>query len=343
MTNQEDPRATIAAASRVVALSATGSYLLSTAIAIGVAAGSGSDAPWYDGLRWALYMGAAAAVAMSLGLIFAIPRSRADFAAAASERYSSNSNLEQISDWLTKLLVGAGLVQLSSMPAWFVNAGAYLGASMSVPNAGAYCISALVFGAGVGFLAAYLWTRLRLRSLLEAGDWIAAETSKQRDIVFDELVKANAASDTPEPESALFRTADSAVSTVRRSGTTGRGRVLWVDDHPENNTSLVAALRELNIQVDLAVSTAEALQQFDAAEYALVITDLGRTENGQEHEFAGEELIKALRERKSSVPVFVYASARGNAHRERLTSAGATFVTNRPTELLSRAVRAVSA
>ena len=72
MTNHEDPRATIATASRVVAASATASYLLSTAIAIGVAAGSGSDAPWSDGLRWALYMGAPAAVAMSLGLIFAI-------------------------------------------------------------------------------------------------------------------------------------------------------------------------------------------------------------------------------------------------------------------------------
>ena len=59
----------------------------------------GSGAGWGDGLRWLLYMIAAAAVTIIVGLIFGVSRARAEFVAGASERYASNSNLEQISDW----------------------------------------------------------------------------------------------------------------------------------------------------------------------------------------------------------------------------------------------------
>src|SRR5690242_16782606 len=52
------------------------------------------------GASWALGAGAFFAVGMSAGFIFGIPR--------GSHKYV-NSNLEQISDWLTKILVGVGL------------------------------------------------------------------------------------------------------------------------------------------------------------------------------------------------------------------------------------------
>src|SRR5262245_22255856 len=81
--------------------------IIGIAGAILVAAGSpGGDV--VDGMRWAVYMLATALVAAIAGLVFGVPRARADFAPEASERYEANSNLEQISDWLTKLLVGAG-------------------------------------------------------------------------------------------------------------------------------------------------------------------------------------------------------------------------------------------
>lgn len=341
MSRQTSSQVTIDNASRVVALSASSAYLLSAAVAVGVAFGTGSPSAWSDGLRWALYMGAAAAIAMTFGLIFGVPRARAEYAAGATERYSSNSNLEQISDWLTKLLVGAGLVQLSSFPAWAVRAGDYLGAGMSVPNSGAYSVVAVLYGSGVGFLTAYLWTRLRLRSLLEAGDSIAAQASRQIDNVFEDLSRANLKSDQPEAEDQLYRTANEAVSQLRRSRRSEPGRVLWVDDHPENNSALVSALQELNIPVDVVLTTSEAMAQFSNGEYSLVITDLGRSEGGVENEFAGEDLVKQIRASKSRTPIFVYAGVRGVRFRRRLLDAGADLVTNRPTELLSRVVAAL--
>jgi hypothetical protein len=73
---------------------------------------------------------AAAAVGALLGFLFGIPRSVQETGpatavttpGAAEERiayergaYEVNTNLEQISDWLTKILVGVGLIQLGSL------------------------------------------------------------------------------------------------------------------------------------------------------------------------------------------------------------------------------------
>src|SRR5690348_5138906 len=96
----------------------------------GILVAVGAHAPWSEGLRWFLYMIATAVLALILGLIFGVPRARSEFIAGASERYASNSNLEQISDWLTKLLVGAGLVQLTSTPGRLRDLGEYLGSGM---------------------------------------------------------------------------------------------------------------------------------------------------------------------------------------------------------------------
>src|SRR5215204_5036319 len=53
-----------------------------------------------------------------LGFLFAIPQSASRNAGdvfSSSAAYRSNSNLEEISDWLTKILVGLGLVQLGRL------------------------------------------------------------------------------------------------------------------------------------------------------------------------------------------------------------------------------------
>ncbi len=85
------------------------------ALGVGVVAAllvAASGGSWADGFRWILYLLAAATLSGILGLIFGLPRALSDYQPAAAERYKGNSNLEEISDWLTKLLVGVGLVQL---------------------------------------------------------------------------------------------------------------------------------------------------------------------------------------------------------------------------------------
>src|SRR3954451_4886576 len=102
-----------------------GALLVGAVAALVVSLDSGGG--WSDGLRWTLYAVSTTLAAVILGLIFGEPRPRTEFFAGASERYSSNSNLEQITDWLTKLLVGAGLLELGNMPAASAAIGGFLG------------------------------------------------------------------------------------------------------------------------------------------------------------------------------------------------------------------------
>jgi hypothetical protein len=135
-----------------------------------------------------------------LGFLFGIPRSlQADGTAPAQEalpaafakdtrespRYKANTNLEQISDWLTKILVGVGLTQLTSVPRLFQQTGQQFGSSIAVGNAGNLMVgSIIVYFAIVGFMGGYLWTRLFLGSALARAD---LEALNQR---FDEIESA---------------------------------------------------------------------------------------------------------------------------------------------------------
>jgi CheY-like chemotaxis protein len=317
-----------------------GSAALGSACALIIAQMQAGDVA--DGLRWTLYMLASASLAAIIGLIFAVPRARSEFSPLASERYLANSNLEQISDWLTKLLVGAGLVELKNMPGYVAAAGAYLGAGMKVSNSSAYSATALMYGAGLGFGAAYLWTRLRLRLLLEASDRDAADASKERDALVEKLRDAGVAG-TMEKEPVLRRAAEDALSVAKSTDPSAWGDILWVDDYPQNNSAIVEALSRLGIRVDLASSTDEALERIQThGNYGLVISDLGRRENGQNNSMAGRDLLERTRAAGYTMPFFVFAGRRGLQHREELLSLGAQLVTNRASEVFSGAVHAVS-
>jgi hypothetical protein len=47
------------------------------------------------------------------------------------DRYGANTNLEQISDWLTKILVGVGLTQLTRLPEGLSSTANYVGRAAS--------------------------------------------------------------------------------------------------------------------------------------------------------------------------------------------------------------------
>jgi len=311
--------------------------VLGTLAAVIVAFGGGE---WTDGLRWTLYMLASAAIAVIGGLIFGVPRARPGYAAEATERYESNSNLEQISDWLTKLLVGAGLVELKNLPGYVAGVGAYLGAGMTISNAPAFCVSAVVYGAGVGFVTAYLWTRLRMRYLLESSDVSAAEASKREERLVTSLSNSGLKDTPPESDSELRTAAKAALASSKAlpPGTPTRP-ILWVDDNPSNNTAMVESLNQVGVQVDIALSTAEAMQRLKLKNYCLVVTDMGRRENGAYQADAGEDLVKAMRAAGMTTPVYVFAGQHGMEKREELMAAGATQVINKASALFTGATQ----
>jgi len=127
-----------------------------------------------------LTVAASFAVGGLIGFLFGIPRSLQEPAATgpvtagtASQQapYAVNTNLEQISDWVTKILVGIGLVQIARAP----SAISRLINSVAA-NLGGHPLDKVMAGAVLilfpvlGFLVSYLLTRLLLRRAFTAAD-----------------------------------------------------------------------------------------------------------------------------------------------------------------------------
>lgn len=110
--------------------------------------------------------------------------------------------------------------------------------------------------------------------------------------------------------------------------------VLWVDDHPENNAVLIESLRRNGVRVDLPRTTRDGLALLSQRRYAIVISDMGRTEAGQDVPDAGLRLLKRVRETRPSIPFVIYASpGAASYYREQALAEHATAITASPTEL----------
>lgn len=150
----------------VLGLALFGGFMLSALYALPWA---GSDTGNSVGVA---VLTAVASTAMGgiVGFIFGIPRSLQSDASDPST-YAANTNLEQISDWLTKMLVGVGLTQLNELPKSLWNLsialGEAIGGDASAPAAAGTII---VAHSVLGFLFTYLWTRLYMAELLHQAD-----------------------------------------------------------------------------------------------------------------------------------------------------------------------------
>ena len=190
------------------------------------------------------------AVGGLVGFVFGIPRSLQEPLATPSTpapdpaepgaevasqraRYAGNTSLEQISDWLTKILVGVGLTQLANIPSALSSLG-----ETFAPALGGFAASPVVgplevvfFGTG-GFFLGYLWTRLRLGPLLAASD-DEMRAAEQR------LARRAAAAVTdlgkvpePAPESAAAASAGAAATASPRALGRRSTKRQFVGDRP---------------------------------------------------------------------------------------------------------------
>jgi hypothetical protein len=125
-----------------------------------------------SGSHWSVFaVGAIAAAAtltvgIVLGFLFGLPRTLEKQDSTAL--LATNTNLDQISDWLTKILVGLGLVEIGKL-AHGLNSLATSIASGLGGEAGAHTFATgiLVYAIADGFLLGYLWTRVVLSPLLK--------------------------------------------------------------------------------------------------------------------------------------------------------------------------------
>jgi hypothetical protein len=137
---------------------------------------------WQAGKAWpiaVLWSGACALVGSTIGFLFGIPRTiQGDDGTKSAEaekgdgyRLRVNTNLEQISDWLTKILVGVGLTQLNQVPGQLMRAAAFIAKGIGDNQSQRTLALALVIYFPVlGFLSGYLCTRLFLQPAFRLWD-----------------------------------------------------------------------------------------------------------------------------------------------------------------------------
>ena len=139
----------------------------------------------------AMVAAASMLVGVLLGFLFGIPRtlqqdrvvespapdthaSAAALAAGGARGvpvYGANTNLEQISDWLTKILVGVGLTQLPQLSAGLERVAGGVANGLGTTAVSLPFAYAVLFYYGIiGFLFGFLWSRIFLPDALRDAD-----------------------------------------------------------------------------------------------------------------------------------------------------------------------------
>lgn len=118
-----------------------------------------------------------------VGFLFGIPKvlQATEPNPASNYRQLVNTNLTEISDWLTKIMVGLGLVHLTRIHAEIAKVASILAAALSLPTAEKSSLG-FAFGYGIvityallGFLYGYIMTRLFLAVAFVTADTAALE------------------------------------------------------------------------------------------------------------------------------------------------------------------------
>ncbi|MCF1432031.1 MAG: winged helix-turn-helix domain-containing protein [Shewanella sp.] len=81
-------------------------------------------------------------------------------------------------------------------------------------------------------------------------------------------------------------------------------RILWVDDHPENNLAEREYLQHQGMAVYTAANTSDALMLLAMYHYDVVISDMGR----QDDPLAGMKLVEQMRQSGNNTPYLLYTT-----------------------------------
>lgn len=104
-----------------------------------------------------------------LGFLFGVPKVVVDTEGdgkamrqrAGLTAHLPNTNLDSISDWLTKAIVGVGLVELREIPRMILRAAEFVaGGAAATPMARSTAAALIVLFLSLGFIGGYVNTRL---------------------------------------------------------------------------------------------------------------------------------------------------------------------------------------
>lgn len=291
----------------------------------------------FPAILWAL---ACLAAGDMLGFLFGIPRvlqqdeakppasQPADAKAAASAnqetsyRQQVNTNLEQISDWLTKIIVGIGLIELRRLPDAVNRLSLFVSKSLGAsPEGQGLAAAIIIYFTVLGFLSGYLLTRIYLSGAFRRADtegyYLVGGIRTTVPALFEQLYKA--ITDLQKPVAAEGEQGGQTASPDARVGLKASASpappaiqsVLWVDNHMEGNSLVVDELKKLGVEVVTRLSTDQALALIDTRKFDVVITDMSRPESPT----AGLDLVRAVRESalNKGARAIIYCSKRNAA------------------------------
>ena len=158
------------------------------------AAGAAISQTYWDFFGLLLILSLASLLSGALfGFLFGIPRlnrnydPREDY--GQTTKYMPNTNLEDVSDWLTKIIIGVTLTQLTKIPGYLQSMADYIVANsncntLDCPFAGPVIISLFIYFFIAGFVSGYYYTRLflpNLFSVMEENSILRTETAIWRE------------------------------------------------------------------------------------------------------------------------------------------------------------------
>ena len=119
-------------------------------------------------------------------------------------------------------------------------------------------------------------------------------------------------------------------------------KILWVDDFPSNNKSIMDIYKNIGVQFDIAIDNESAYDLLKRNKYNLVITDMGR----HSQNMAGILLIKNINQMSINTkpPVIFYASEKSiSMYGSFARGEGALYVTSSAKDLIMAINQIISA
>src|SRR5262245_5048067 len=294
-----------------------------------------------------------------IGFLFGIPRvleearkteenqrNKRQESKSSADRVQVNTNLEQGSDWLTKIIVGVALIELKNIPDYMNRAANFIGAGLDGgPTTNVFAGAMIIYFALLGFLSSYLLTRLYLTSAFKRADEAVVHIAGN-DLSIQEINTqvgefiADLQTQIVEMQQKMkVLDASGSFDFLSENGTSYQSSrvrtILWVDDNPKNNSLLIGYLNKLKIEVITALTNDEAMARLKLNKFDRIITDLSRIEDGINLESAGIDLVRKVKRIHPDIPVVIYCSEPASEDfRSAALGAGASDITPSQTELI---------
>lgn len=150
----------------------------------------------------------------------AMPSGSTATAAGAGYRQQVNTNLEDISDWITKIIVGLGLINLGHIPGFFDRLAQRLATDPSTGQR-AFALSLIVYFLVIGFLFGYLITRMFLQRAFGVADQAASGASDPVQAAARDTLEKAAATEEAAARTLSTSAAASASAADRKNNSGG--------------------------------------------------------------------------------------------------------------------------